>query len=245
MKGFGKSDIGRIRSINEDSFYVSDKPVGKLPNLYIIADGMGGYKGGEVASSSAIKYFCEFAEGYVGEDETLDIIIEGVKYANSCIINDAMRDEDRLGGMGTTFTALVIENNRLYIAHVGDSRLYVADENFIRQVTSDHSFVMELVRAGRISPEQARNHPKKNYLTRALGVDREMLVDGIIYSIENRYVIMCSDGLTNMLTDSEIGDCLSLDADNMTKVERLIDEANRKGGSDNITVILIDNREDE
>ena len=94
MKGFGKSDIGRIRSINEDSFYVSDKPVGKLPNLYIIADGMGGYKGGEVASSSAIKYFCEFAEGYVGEDETLDIIIEGVKYANSCIINDAMRDED-------------------------------------------------------------------------------------------------------------------------------------------------------
>lgn len=243
MKGYGKSDIGRIRSINEDSVFISDVPVGKLPNLYIVADGMGGYKGGEVASSSAVKYFCEFAYDYWGDDDILDIIIEGVNYANRHIIEDARNNSDRLGGMGTTFTAFVADNNRLYIAHVGDSRLYVLDKGYIKQVTPDHSYVMELVRAGKLTPEEARTHPDKNYITRALGISSDLLVDGIIYSMENRYIMLCSDGLTNMLTDDEISEIVSSDADNETKINRLIESANSNGGADNISAILVD-RED-
>ncbi|MCD8090919.1 MAG: Stp1/IreP family PP2C-type Ser/Thr phosphatase [Clostridiales bacterium] len=240
MRGFGKSDVGMIRELNEDSVFVSNTSVGKLPNLYIVADGMGGYKGGEVASSSAINYFCEYARNYRGEDDILDIITEGVRYANRMIIRDARNDTERLGGMGTTFIALVVNDGKLHIAHVGDSRLYVADYNYIRQVTTDHSYVMELVKAGKLTKEEARNHPDRNCITRALGVDENLLVDGIINNFENRYIILCTDGLTNMLRDDEIEGILRLEWELEGKVNRLIYEANSRGGYDNISVIIID-----
>lgn len=239
MKGFCKSDIGRMRELNEDSVFVSNEPVGKLPNLYIVADGMGGYKGGEVASSSAIKYFCEYCKGYNGCDDILDIIIAAVKYANKCIINDARRDADRLGGMGTTFIALVVSEGKLFIAHVGDSRLYALDYNAIRQITADHSYVMELVKAGKLTPEQARNHPDKNFITRALGVNDELLVDGIVWGL-TEYVLLCTDGLSNMLNDREIADIVFSEDLAENKVSRLVEAANMRGGYDNISVILID-----
>lgn len=240
MKGFCKSDIGRIREINEDSVFVSNEPVGRLSNLYIVADGMGGYKGGEVASSSAIKYFCEYCRGYEGSDDTLDIIIAGVRYANSRIIEDAERDPVRLGGMGTTFTAVVVENGKLYIAHVGDSRLYTLDDwGNLRQITTDHSYVMELVKAGKLTLEEAKHHPDRNFITRALGVRHDLLVDGIVSGLA-RYVILCTDGLTNMLSDDDIKNIVSSEDFAENKVGRLVYEANCRGGSDNISVILID-----
>ncbi|MCD7778614.1 MAG: Stp1/IreP family PP2C-type Ser/Thr phosphatase [Clostridiales bacterium] len=240
MRGFGKSDIGRVRDLNEDSVFVSNTSVGKLPNLYIVADGMGGYKGGEVASSSAISYFCEYARNYQGEDDILDIIVEGVRYANNLIIRDARNDAERLGGMGTTFTALVVNDGKLYIAHVGDSRLYVVDQNYVRQVTTDHSYVMELVKAGKLTKEEARNHPDRNCITRALGVEDNVLVDGIVNNFENRFVILCTDGLTNMLRDEEIEGIIYSEWELEKKAYRLIDEANSRGGYDNISVIVID-----
>ncbi|MCD7904269.1 MAG: Stp1/IreP family PP2C-type Ser/Thr phosphatase [Clostridiales bacterium] len=240
MKGFGKSDIGRVRALNEDSIFVSNTPVGRLPNLYIVADGMGGYKGGEVASSSAISYFCEYAENYQGEDDILDIIVEGVRYANRMIIRDARNDAERLGGMGTTFTALVVNEGKLYLAHVGDSRAYAAGGGSIRQITADHSYVMELVKAGKLTKEEARNHPDKNCITRALGVEDEVLVDGIVNSFDSRFVILCTDGLTNMVRDEEIEGLLLSDWRLEGKAYRLIDEANSRGGYDNISVIVID-----
>ncbi|MCD7855637.1 MAG: Stp1/IreP family PP2C-type Ser/Thr phosphatase [Clostridiales bacterium] len=240
MKGFCKSDIGRIRELNEDSVFVSNEPVGRLSNLYIVADGMGGYKGGEVASSSAIKYFCEYCRGYEGSDDTLDIIIAGVRYANSRIIEDAEREPERLGGMGTTFTAVVVENGKLYIAHVGDSRLYTLDDwGNLRQITTDHSYVMELVKAGKLTLEEAKHHPDRNFITRALGVRHDLLVDGIVSGLA-RYVILCTDGLTNMLSDDDIKNIVSSEDFAENKVGRLVYEANCRGGSDNISVILID-----
>ncbi len=240
MRGFGKSDVGRVRSLNEDSIFVSNTSVGKLPNLYIVADGMGGYKGGEVASSSAISYFCEYARNYWGDDDILDIITEGVRYANRMIIRDARNDSERLGGMGTTFIALVVNDGKLHIAHVGDSRLYTADFNYIRQVTTDHSYVMELVKAGKLTKEEARNHPDRNCITRALGVDNNVMVDGIINGFDNRYILLCTDGLSNMLRDEEIGHILEADCTPEDKANWLIYAANSRGGTDNISVIIID-----
>lgn len=240
MKGFGKSDIGRRRELNEDSFFVSNEPIGGLPNLYIIADGMGGHNGGEVASSSSIKYFCEYIESTDDGEDILDLIISGVEYANRKIIRDAKREEKKLGGMGTTFTALVVCDEKLYIAHVGDSRLYTSENGNIRQITTDHSYVMELVKAGKLTMEEARWHPGKNLITRALGVDNKLLVDGIVESFEDRFVLMCTDGLTNMIEDSEIAELLTYDENIEEKAERLIRTANEHGGYDNISVILID-----
>ncbi len=244
MKGYGKSDIGKIRKLNEDSFFVSNNYVGKLPNLYIVADGMGGYKGGEVASSSSIKYFCEYAENIGKEEDIMDLLIGGVKYANLKIIEDARREEKRLGGMGTTFIALVVEGGRLYIAHVGDSRLYMSEGDEIIQLTTDHSYVMELVKAGKLTMEEARWHPDKNWITRALGVNGDLLVDGIVRDFNKRFILMCTDGLTNMIDDRGIAYILSSDKAPEEKVQALIQTANENGGYDNITAILIDREVD-
>ncbi len=245
MKGYGKSDIGKIRELNEDSFFVSNQPVGKLPNLYIVADGMGGYKGGEVASSSSIKYFCEYIENANGDEDVLDLLIGGVKFANVKIIEDARKEEKRLGGMGTTFIALVVKDSRLYIAHVGDSRLYISEGEEIIQLTTDHSYVMELVKAGKLTMEEARWHPDKNWITRALGVDDELLVDGIVKDLDKRYILMCTDGLTNMIEDRDIAYLLNSDKTLEDKAEELIRTANENGGHDNITAILIDREVDD
>lgn len=239
MKGFGKSDIGRKRKLNEDSIFVLNEPIGRLPNLYIVADGMGGYKGGNVASSSSIKYFCEFVRGYTGDDDIPDLIIEGVKYANRMIIRDARADEIKLGGMGTTFDAAVIDNNRLYAAHVGDSRIYSVCEK-IRQITTDHSYVMELVKAGKLTMEEARWHPDKNCITRALGVNEDLLVDVLIEDFSGGYIVLCTDGLTNMLVDSEIYEIVTGKGSVEEKLERLVERANNYGGYDNISAIIID-----
>ncbi len=240
MTGVGKSDIGKIRSCNEDSIFVRNYNIGCLDNLYIVADGMGGHKSGEVASSSAIRFFCEFIERKTEKNEILDTLVEGVGYANKKV-NEMSKTDEIYSNMGTTFLAASVSNDKIYIAHVGDSRLYIIRNNEIKQITSDHTYVMDMVRSGFITKEEARIHPDRNIITRALGVDENLSIDGIFNKLfYGDIVIMCSDGLYEMIDDNDILDIagseiLSLEQ----KAEKMIEFANSLGGKDNVSVVLI------
>ena len=245
MIGLGKSDIGRCRLKNEDSMMVSNSPIGQLPNVYAIADGMGGHKAGNVASTVAIECFEEYIEASkIRDDEILDILIGGINHANNVVYN--MRNErDEYSNMGTTFLACSISNNNAYIAHVGDCRLYKISKYEITQITNDHSYVAELVRMGRITKEQAEIHPDRHSITRAVGSEPTVVADGIICSVApGDIIVMCSDGLTNMVDNQKI---LEIADDGVLtveqKVDKLVEQANENGGMDNITVIIIDTEE--
>ncbi len=240
MTGIGKSDIGKIRKCNEDSIFVRNSSIGCLENLYIVADGMGGHKSGDVASSNAVKYFCEFIETTVGEKEILDILVDGVLYANRKVFELAKEDE-AYTNMGTTFLAASVFKDKVYIVHVGDSRLYIVRNDQIRQITTDHTYVMEMVRSGIISKEEAKTHPDRNIITRALGIDCDLSVDGIFNKIfDNDIIVMCSDGLYEMIDDDDILNIINDELLNLEeKAEKMIKCANSSGGKDNISVVLI------
>lgn len=240
MTGIGKSDIGRIRAGNEDSIFVQNSEIGALKNLYIVADGMGGHKSGEIASSNAVKFFTEFISENLNTDEILDSLVEGVLYANKKV-NELSRTKFEYSNMGTTFLAASFDDEKIYVAHVGDSRLYIVRNEEIKQITTDHSYVMDMVRSGIITKEEAKTHPDRNIITRALGIDPNVSIDGIFNRIfDGDIVIMCSDGLYEMLDDDEI---LNIAKDNslnlQEKTEKMVDRANELGGKDNISVILI------
>ena len=217
MRSDGRTDIGKKRAQNQDSIFFCDEPVGPLPNLYIVADGMGGHKAGDVASRTAI---------------------EAIVYANDKIYRMARENED-LKGMGTTLVAAVCEEDALYVANIGDSRLYFID-NDIRQVTLDHSLVEELIRSGQLDRNKGRNHPEKNIITRALGISDKVMIDFFELDMkENDRILLCSDGLTNMIEDDEIKEIVMEDSGDITAaVEKLIDRANYYGGKDNISVVV-------
>lgn len=245
MIGLGKSDIGRHRLKNEDSMMVSNAPIGKLSNIYAIADGMGGHKAGNVASTVAIECFEEYVEAATSkDDEILDILIGGINHANNIVYRMTLENED-YSNMGTTFLACSLKGKNAYIAHVGDCRLYKISKGGITQITNDHSYVAELVRAGMITEEEAENHPERNSITRAVGAEPTVIADGIICSVaEGDKIVMCSDGLTNMVNNQgilEIADDESLTLEQ--RIDKLINKANENGGYDNITVIVIDIRE--
>lgn len=244
MIGLGKSDIGRCRLKNEDSMMVSNIPMGKLPNIYAIADGMGGHKAGNVASTVAIECFEEYVEAARSNDEEiLDILIGGINHANSVVYN-MTQEKEEYSNMGTTFLACTINDNNAYIAHVGDCRLYKISKYEITQITNDHSYVAELVRMGRLTEEQAAVHPDRHSITRAVGSEPTVIADGIICSIApGDIIVMCSDGLTNMVDNKtilEIADDGILTIEQ--KVDKLVECANENGGIDNITVIVIDTK---
>ncbi len=242
MKATGLSDIGRQRDKNEDAIFMSLKSLGKLPNLFIIADGMGGHQGGEYASQFAIHYFNDFIrekDFYLSDQTILDILVEGVLYANEKLYITS-RKEETLRGMGTTFIVSTIIHNHIYIANVGDSRLYLMDKD-IKKITCDHSLVEEMWRKGNLSKEEIKNHPNKNIITRAVGTEKTVKVD--TYKVDllpYQYILMCSDGLTNMLSDKEMVDILLSNNKLGKKAQHLIDKANEQGGFDNISVIIID-----
>jgi len=240
MTGIGKSDIGKVRTCNEDSVFVINSPIGCLQNLYIVADGMGGHKSGEVASSNAVKYFCEFIENRNQEGEILDILVEGVGYANKKVY-EMSKENEAYSNMGTTFLAASFSHDKIYIAHVGDSRLYIIRNNEIKQLTTDHTYVMDMVRSGFISKEEAKFHPDRNIITRALGIDGSLSVDGIFNKIlHNDIIVMCSDGLYEMIDDNDIlniAEDISLSLEK--RAEKMIEYANSLGGKDNVSVILI------
>lgn len=240
MFGIGETHVGKIRENNEDSVLIKNEPVGALPNLYVVADGMGGHKAGEIASSLAIRYCCDYLSEENVQGELLDELIDGVRYANE-MVYEYSRSNDDCSNMGTTFVGCTISDSRAYIAHVGDSRLYRITNDDIEQITMDHSYVAEMVRAGKLTAEEAKNHPDRNIITRAVGTDPKVEVDGIVLDIgDNDILLLCSDGLCTMVGDEEIHDIvcdcnLSLD----DRLKALVDKANENGGRDNISVILI------
>ncbi|MBQ8984003.1 MAG: Stp1/IreP family PP2C-type Ser/Thr phosphatase [Lachnospiraceae bacterium] len=238
MLSYGKTDIGLKRSMNQDNIFYSDESVGPLPNLYIVADGMGGHKAGDYASSYAVRRFTEFVKRC--EDENpLTIMKKGIQTVNQGMLAASQSRED-LSGMGTTFVIAVVKDHHLYVANIGDSRLYVIEKGNIRQVTLDHSLVEELIRTGQLDPLKVRNHPEKNIITRALGIGDDAIPD--FFELEltmDEEILLCSDGLTNMVEDDEILNIITEERDPRAAVERLIERANYYGGKDNIAALVV------
>ncbi len=244
MRAYAITDIGRKRSLNEDYAYLTTDTVGRLPNLFVVADGMGGHRGGGYASRMAVESILSEIEKS-GLEEPDGILSEAICHANECIRQAAQEDE-RLAGMGTTVVAATCLEGQLQVANVGDSRLYVADETSIRQITEDHSLVQEMVRFGGISREQARNHPDRNIITRAVGVEDELEVDCFLVPLkEGDRVLLCSDGLSGMLEDEEIYRILAGEGSVEERALRLVEAANDHGGKDNIAVIIMEPFSDE
>ncbi|MCI9287313.1 MAG: Stp1/IreP family PP2C-type Ser/Thr phosphatase [Clostridia bacterium] len=242
MKVFAKSDVGKARQNNEDFYYVSSSE--DFLKLYILADGMGGYNGGEIASrlaTAAVKSYIEsnFNKIPHEREDILALIKNAVEYANM-IVYEKSKENQELENMGTTLEVCLIYNNKAFIGHIGDSRIYRIRKNIIRKLTVDHSYVQELVNDGTITKEEAIHHPKKNMLMKALGctpfVEPDITVKGFL---KDDIIVICSDGLTNMITEQEIYNTVIQDNSNTSEI--LVNKANELGGYDNITVITIYN----
>lgn len=238
MRSSGKTDTGIKRSSNQDSIFFSDKPVGPLPNLYIVADGMGGHRAGDKASRMAIEIAVDFIKESTLENPVA-LLKRAMLFVNNEIYKAACLDPD-LNGMGTTMVAAVAQDGRLYVANVGDSRLYAIGSS-IQQITMDHSLVEELIRKGELERKKGRNHPEKNIITKAMGSRDEVMPDFFEIEIkaEEKY-LLCSDGLSNMVEDDEIRDIVVDIEDINQAVDALIERANYYGGSDNISVVLLE-----
>lgn len=238
LQAFSITDIGKRRKLNQDYVFVSVSPVGRLANLFIVADGMGGHNAGDYAS----KYTVETMEAEIrssSKTEVEEILGDAILKANSHIRGIASRDES-LSGMGTTVVAATVCGDVLRVANVGDSRLYMIRQNEIRQITRDHSLVEEMVRMGGIDRKTARNHPDKNIITRAVGALDSIEADFFTEKLKDGdMILLCSDGLTNMLEDEEICEIICRQTALSEKGRALIDAANANGGKDNIAVILI------
>lgn len=240
MEAFAKSDIGKAREINQDYYYIST-PESKI-NLFILADGMGGYNGGEIASKIAtisVKNYIEsnFENTPKEKEDILKLIKSSMEYANM-VVYEKSKENKELEGMGTTLEICLIYNNKAYIGHIGDSRIYRIRKGVMRKLTKDHSYVQKLVEDGTITREEANVHPKKNMLIKALGCTPFVEPDIRARNIEkNDILIMCSDGLTNMVTEEKIFSIIQDNPQNAADI--LIEEARNAGGYDNITVVII------
>ena len=238
MRATAITDIGKTRAVNQDYIYASVEGIGCLPNLFVVADGMGGHKAGDTASRYTVETIKELIAGSE-ETDALSVISEAVKSVNTLLIKKAGESED-YQGMGTTLVIASIFGNVLRVANVGDSRLYVIDDE-ITQITRDHSLVEEMVLAGQLSRSEARTHAKKNVITRAIGGEEQ--VEPEMFSVdlkENSKILMCSDGLTNMLEDDEIMRIVKNSPDIEEAAAVLIDRANANGGKDNISVVIVE-----
>ena len=239
LKTFSITNIGKKRKVNQDFIYTSERPVGKLPNVFIVADGMGGHKAGDYASKTTVETIVEEIAG-AEETDAAAVLKSAIQTANG-LIRKCAEESPELEGRGTTVVAATCSGNILQVANVGDSRLYIANSKEIRQITRDHSLVEEMVRMGGIAREEARNHPDKNIITRAVGADHIVKPDFFTVKLNSGdMILMCTDGLTNMLEDEEIHMILEESRDMVEKAEELVKAANEKGGRDNISVILID-----
>ena len=242
IKAYAKSDQGKVREINQDYFYISNSL--DEVQLYILADGMGGYNGGEIASKLAV----QTAKNYIqnnfkdiekDKDSIIQLLGSSMEYANM-VVYEKSKENPELQGMGTTLEICLIYNNKVYIGHVGDSRIYRIRKQFIRKLTQDHSYVQKLVKEGTITKEQAAHHPQKNMLMKALGcnafVEPDVMVKGFL---KDDILVMNSDGLTNLVDQETIYEMASKNIEQATK--DLVKLANDRGGYDNITVVIIKN----
>ena len=238
MKTFSMIDVGRKREVNQDYIFVSNEPLGNLPNLLIVADGMGGHRAGDFASRYAVETLKEDLANST-EDGPEAMIRKAIQSANQKLI-EAARQDARLEGMGTTLVVATVIEHTLYFANVGDSRLYLLHDT-IKQLSKDHSFVQEMVRLGGIDAEEAKHHPDKNIITRAVGAREKVEVDFFEYRLKKGdMILMCTDGLSNMIEDEEMLVIVKSSRDIVEAVERLVERANDNGGNDNIGVILAD-----
>ncbi len=242
IKAYAKSDKGNVRETNEDYFYISNS-LDQI-QLFLLADGMGGYNGGEIASQLAIQTAKNYIENNFKDiekdkDSIIQLLGSSMEYANMVVYEKA-KENPELQGMGTTLEICLIYNNKAYIGHVGDSRIYRVRKQFIRKLTQDHSYVQKLVKEGTITKEQAEHHPQKNMLMKALGcnafVEPDVMVKGFL---KDDILIMCSDGLSNMVEQQTIYEMASKNIEQATK--DLVQLAKDRGGYDNITVVIIKN----
>lgn len=237
IKTVSVTDIGRQRKLNQDYVFTADLAVGPLPNLYLVADGMGGHKAGGFASRYAVESIVEVISS-TKEKEIFAALDQAITEANTRIRQKAYEDES-MSGMGTTLVAAVIEEGVLKVANVGDSRLYLINDK-IEQITIDHSLVEEMVRLGGLDRNQARNHENKNIITRAIGAQSQINADFFEVNLkEGDQILMCTDGVSNMLTDEEIFEILKEEKSAKERVEELVKSANEHGGRDNMGIILI------
>ncbi len=231
-----RSDQGKVRKSNEDNLIVKDK-------LYAVADGLGGHRAGEVASALTVNTLDEIAQNGIDSIEGfMERLKIAIMEANKKIYK-LSKENDELSGMGTTITCLAVLGNDGAIAHVGDSRAYIVRDGSIDKITDDHSVTNELVKEGGLTEEEAEFHPYKNWLTRALGTEKGINIDTLRVDMSTcDYILLCTDGLTGVVTDEEILSIVNGNEQIQQKVDHLINMANEKGGPDNITVILIDVR---
>ena len=243
MKTFSMTDIGRKREINQDYVFATDETIGNLPNLLVVADGMGGHRAGDFESRFTVEVLAEEVQNSK-ETHPEQILGNAIQTANERLMEEAAKDS-RLEGMGTTLVAATILDHVLYFANVGDSRLYLINKE-IRQLSKDHSMVEEMVRLGGLTEEEAKHHPDKNIITRAMGVKDKVEPDFFEYRLKGGdTILMCSDGLTNMVDDDEIFQIVKSARDIVEAVETLIQRANENGGSDNIGIVLAQPYADE
>ena len=240
------SDIGKVREINQDAyFYIEDEI---LP-IFIVADGMGGHKAGEVASNTAIStiisYYEESKEKIISKEMFIpEFINYSVALANEKLIYESVND-DELKGMGTTITMCIVLENELYIGHVGDSRAYLVRGEKLIQLTQDHSLVGELLRTGSITKEEAATHSKKNVILRALGSEEKLKVDVLTVDLQkNDKFMLCTDGLTNMVSEERMLEVITTEEEPSSICSKLVNISNEIGGIDNTTIMLIKAKEE-
>lgn len=236
-----KTDVGKHRPNNEDAFYIPKEDV-NLPKLFIVADGMGGHQGGEIASKLAVKEVSEYINKNIIENlaksQVRKIIKDSLIIANEKILKCSMKTPN-WHGMGTTITMALFQDNLLYIGHVGDSRAYRIRDNEIDLLTEDDSIVWELMTEGKITLAETKTHPMKNVITKALGTEQQLKPDLLEFDIKKGdIIILCSDGLTNMLDEDKIKE-IACKYNPHDAVDELIKQANKNGGIDNITVGII------
>ena len=240
MKIVAKTDTGLKRTNNQDSY-----AAGELPGSVawaVVCDGMGGAAGGNLASSTAVKIISErITSSYrpgMSSSSIKNMFMSAVTAANIEVFEMSQKDPE-LNGMGTTVVVSIVADENVYVAHAGDSRAYILSNNKLYQLTKDHSFVQEMVDCGKITPDEARAHPRKNLITRALGVSEDLRIDFCEESIsENDVLLLCTDGLTNYIEAEEIYE-LTEDGKFYEYAERLVNRANHNGGGDNITVVTV------
>ncbi len=238
MKSYARTDIGSKRDMNQDYYYATEKNIGSFHNLYIVADGMGDHLAGDKASKLCVESMISYITN-TDMVTPVSIFSEAVAYANHEVFQASVSHAD-YSGMGTTVVAATIMNDTLYVANIGDSRLYLISDDMV-QITNDHSLVEEMVKRGDLTESQARIHPQKNIITRALGIDSQVQADYFEIQLKKHdKILLCSDGLTNMVEDYDIRYLLKHSASLEESVDNLIDRANSAGGLDNITAILVE-----
>lgn len=239
MKVFSATDIGQKRHMNQDFIFTSEESVGNLPNLFVVADGMGGHNAGDFASRYGVSVLVET----VRKDKNFNpvkVMRNAIEAANREVFSQS-RNDPSMAGMGTTMVVCTVVGGYAYIANVGDSRLYLAGSDSMTQITQDHSLIAEMVRLGELTPEEGRNHPDKNIITRAVGTNEDVKIDFFDVKLETGdQILMCSDGLSNMVEDQRIFEILKGEHTEADKAQVLVDEANANGGRDNIAVIVVE-----